>query len=283
MEHSGGWPAAPRQEAKRFDHRWWAASAPLYDRLWTEPLSARLAETVVELAGAPGRLVLLAGAARPTLAAALVEAGHRVVALGRQPVSGATAGPAASRPRRWDASQRVWPRSAGRAVTWLGDDIADLSVLHGSVDLVVAVNVVHTQPRPAITTLRLAGLLAQRGRLICTGPGEHGGGVRVARAERRTGLGWGRVWAHTAGRLTVEALDALSAHRRNQALPLAVRAAADAFKLDISWIEVPQARQTLAVLDRVPAPDHASTLIPGLPILPEPRQSTGRGRAAART
>lgn len=284
MEHSGAWPAASRQEAKRFDHRWWAASAPLYDRLWTEPLSVRLAETIVELAGAPGRLVLLAGAAQPTLAAALVEAGHRVVALGRQPSSGATAGPAPSRAKRWEASQRACPRSAGRAaVTWLGDDIEDLSGLHASVDLVVAVNVVHTQPRPAITTLRLAGLLAGGGRLICTGPGEHGGGVRVARAERRTGLGWGRVWAHTAGRLTVEALDALTAHRRNQALPLAVRAAADAFKLDISWIEVPQARQTLAVLDRVPAPDHASTLLPGLPILPEPRQSTGRGRVAART
>ncbi|GIH16299.1 hypothetical protein Raf01_44710 [Rugosimonospora africana] len=266
--------AAARREAKRFDHRWWEASAPLYDRLWTEPLSARLAETIVELAGAPGRLVLLAGAAQPTLATALVEAGHRVVALGRQPSAAAAAGPAPSRSQtaRSQATQRLSPRSVARAtVTWLGDDVDDLSGLHASVDLVVAVNVVHTQPRPAITALRLAGLLAEGGRLICTGPGERTGGVRVARAERRTGLGWGTVWAHAAGRLTVEALDALTAHHRNQALPLAVRAAADAFRLDISWIEVPQAKQTLAVLDRVPAPDPASTLIPGLPALPNTR------------
>jgi SAM-dependent methyltransferase len=284
MEHSGAWPARSGRVAKRLDRRWWAASAPLYDRLWTEPLSARLAETIVELSGAPGRRVLLAGAALPTLAGALAEAGHRVVALGRQPSPAATAGPAASRSvaARSAAARSAMARSAmaRSAVTWLGDEIGDLSRLHNSVDLVVAVNVVHAQPRPAITALRLAGLLAEGGRLICTGPGERSGEVRVARAERRTGLGWGTVCAHTAGRLTVEALDALTANHRTQALPLAVRAAADAFRLDLRWIEAPLAKQTLAVLDRVPAPDHAPTLIPGLPILPESRQPTGRERAA---
>jgi SAM-dependent methyltransferase len=277
--------------------------------LWTEPLSARLAETIVELSGAPGRLVLLAGAALPTLAGALAEAGHRVVALGRQPSPAATAGTAASRsvaalsaasssaalsseapspaglpPEALPLlSRSVAARSAmaRSTVTWLGDEIGDLSRLHNSVDLVVAVNVVHAQPRPAITALRLAGLLAEGGRLICTGPGERSGGIGVARAERRTGLGWGTVCAHTAGRLTVEALDALTANNRTQALPLAARAAADAFKLDLHWIEAPLANQTLAVLDRVPAPDHAPTLIPGLPTLPESRQLTGRERAAA--
>jgi SAM-dependent methyltransferase len=230
--------------ATRFDHRWRAASAPLYDRLWTEPLSARLAEAIVELSGKPGRRVLLAGAALPALAVTLVEAGHRVAALGRQPRAARLAGP------------------AGSAVTWLGGEIGDLPLLRNSVDLVVAVNVVHGQPRPAVTAMRLAGLLASGGRLICTGPGERVGAVRVASAERRTGRGWGTVCAHTAGRLTVEALDALTANRRDQTLTLAVRAAADAYRLDVRWVEAPLAEQMLAVLDHVP------TLIPELLALP---------------
>jgi SAM-dependent methyltransferase len=234
------------------------ASAPLYDRLWTEPLRARLAEAIVELAGPPGRLTLLTGAALSTLAGALAEAGHRVVALGRQPRS-AGAG---------DSTV------TGSAVTWLSGDIGDLAPLRGGVDLVIAVNVVHAQPRPAASALRLAGLLAGGGRLICTGPGERAGAVRVASAERRTGLGWGRVCAHTAGRLTVEAIDALTAGRRNEALTLAVRAAADAYKLDVCWVEAPPADQLLAVLDHVPT--FPPELLPGLPIL---RQLTGRGRA----
>jgi SAM-dependent methyltransferase len=254
MEHSGGWPGRSRRIATRFDHRWWAASAPLYDRLWTEPLSARLVETIVELSGEPGRRVLLAGATLPALGGALAEAGHRVVALGRAPRSaGAT----------------------GAAVTWLGGEIGDLPLLRNSVDLVVAVNVVHGQPRPAVTAMRLAGLLASGGRLICTGPGERAGAVRVASAERRTGLGWGTVCAHTAGRLTVEALDALTANRRNQTLTLAVRAAADAYKLDVRWVRAPLAEQMLAVLDHIP------TLVPELLALPTLRQPAGREWATA--
>jgi len=225
----------------RLDQRWSVASAPLYDRLWTEPLGARLAEAIVELSGPPGQLALLAGAALPTLAGALADAGHRVVVLDRQPPSVVTC----------------------PAVTWLGGEIGDLPLLRGSFDLVIAVNVVHAQPRPAATALRLAGLLAEGGRLICTGPGERAGAVRVASAERRTGLGWGTVCAHAAGRLTVEALDALTANRRGRALPLAVRAAADAYKLDVRWVEAPLAEQVLAVLDHVPTP------VPELSALPE--------------
>ncbi|GAA5198620.1 hypothetical protein GCM10023322_72390 [Rugosimonospora acidiphila] len=270
MEHSEVWQGGSRRVACRSDRRWWAAaSAPLYDRFWTEPLSARLAEKIVELSGPAGRRVLLAGAALPALADALAEAGHRVVALGPQPPSAATPGPAASRPV---TARRVGAR---RAITWLGGEIEDLPLLERSVDLVVAVNFVYAQARPAVAAMRLAGLLAAGGRLICTGPGERAGGFGVARAERRIGRGWGTVCAHTAGRLTVEALDALTANRRGRSLALAMRAAADAYKLDVHWVEVPQAKQTLAILDRTPA------LTPGLPGLPVTEQPAGRGWVTA--
>jgi hypothetical protein len=83
------------------------------------------------------------------------------------------------------------------------------------------------------------------------------------------------VCAHTAGRLTVEALDALTANRRNQTLTLAVRAAADAYKLDVRWVRAPLAEQMLAVLDHIP------TLVPELLAPPTLRQLAGREWATA--
>jgi SAM-dependent methyltransferase len=230
MQHYAGWPAGTRRQLNGWNRRWGAAFAPLYDRWWTNPLSAALGAELVRLAGPPGRLVVAMGSAWPAVAAALGAAGHRVIGVGRCPPNG--------------------PPVPG--ALWAVGTLDALPLRPAGADLVVAVNLLPVQRRPVAAAIRLAGLLAPGGRLICSWPNRFAGPMAMANAERQVGARWSTVSAHTAGRLTLDALDALTATDRGRSIRLAVRAAADAYGMETEWIDLPQAAQTLGVVGRQP-------------------------------
>jgi SAM-dependent methyltransferase len=211
----------------RVERRWRPSPIPLYDRLWSVPLGAGLADAVAELAELPDRVVVVVGTGIHLIGARLAAAGHRVVCV--DPT-------AASRTRTHDGA------------TLVAGTVDQLPLRPASADLVIATNLLHRHPRPVSAALRLADLLAPRGRLVCTWPRPNTGPLAVATVERRAGARWSTVSAHVAGRV---ALGALTAIRRPPATMLssAVRAAADAYGLTVTWLDVPQAAQTLAVAD----------------------------------
>jgi SAM-dependent methyltransferase len=222
-----------RTNAKRFAARWfWSGYAAVYDWLWAGPITDRLAGIVTGLVGSAPGIVLDAGTGTGMMTAGLGAQGHTVIGI--------------------DASHAMLTRAARRAGSWVVADAARPPFDHGSVDTVIAANLLHLCPAPDAVLQALAALLRPAGRLIVCWPCDDVGPWRIARAELAHHAGIGVI-----ARLTVRLIVAMSALvtgsvRRNPAEHVldAVRAVAAKHNLARTHEVVLGGLQHLIVLDR---------------------------------
>jgi SAM-dependent methyltransferase len=162
---------------------WWSAYATVYDWLWAGPITDRLAGIVsAPVTRAPG-VVLDAGAGTGSMTAGLNILGHTVIGI--------------------DTSHAMLSRAARRPGSRVVADAARPPFRPGSIDTIIAGNLLHLCPAPDRVLDALAALLRPGGRLIACWPCDEVGPWRIARAERAHGAGMGGVVARLIVRLMV--------------------------------------------------------------------------------
>jgi SAM-dependent methyltransferase len=212
---------------------WWSSYARVYDRLWSGPLSATLARTVVDLAGAPRGLAVDVGAGTGLVSGALVAAGHRLVCIDPNPAM----------------VRRLRQRIPVASV--VVGSLPRLPLRPDSIDLVVATNVLHLSTDPATELAALATLVAAGGTLICSWPLPAASPGLLARRERELSVPAPVVAARFAGRWLVAIAAALFTRLRRASghrLESAVRQVADAFNLAVQRVDLADAAQAVLVL-----------------------------------
>jgi SAM-dependent methyltransferase len=212
---------------------WWSSYARVYDRLWSGPLSATLARTVVDLAGSPRGLAVDVGAGTGLVSGALVAAGHRLVCV--------------------DASSVMLRRLRQRvpSASVVVGSLPRLPLRPESADLVVATNVLHLSTDPATELSALATLVTAGGTLICSWPLPAASPGLIARRERELSVSTPVIAARYAGRWLVAITAALFTRLRRASghrLESAVRQVADAFDLAVQRVELADAAQAVIVL-----------------------------------
>jgi SAM-dependent methyltransferase len=221
--------------------RWfWSGYAAVYDWLWASPISDRLAGIVTEQVGPAPGIVLDAGTGTGMMTAGLCARGHTVIGI--------------------DASHAMLTRAARRPGSWVVADVARAPFGHGSVNTVIAGNLLHLCPDPSAVLQVLAALLRPGGRLIVCWPCDEVGPWRIAKAELAHHARIGVV-ARLAVRLMVAMLALVTGSvRRNPAEQIldAVRATACEHNLAQTHELVLDGLQHLIVLDRENRPQRAA-------------------------
>lgn len=213
--------------------KWWSAYSRAYDQLWNGPLSERLADIIVELAGPPSGWTVDVGAGTGLISARLAAAGHRLVCIDAELAM----------------VRQLHDRVPG-AVAVVGS-IERLPLRRGAAHTVIATNVLHLHRDPFTALDTLAALVGPGGALICSWPVDAATPGAIARRERACAVP-PRV---VALRLVVRWAFGVAAWlctdvRRNPAAVLdrAVRRVATAHGLEIKRVNLFSVAQAIVVL-----------------------------------